>query len=159
MIAKRHSGNHAGLKLPDTRKTLTQETCPDLRSNPGPLRDRRACYRLLYRGGLDNFEVLKLKDEDIKLQIRVQISNRLMYWELVMRIQERYIRYNIKVTAGESIDYCGEKKRKPWFDNNRSSIIERRKQAKLNFLQDPTQLNRDNHNNERCDTSRTLRSI
>ena len=26
---------------------LTQETCPDRRSNPGPLRDRRACYRLL----------------------------------------------------------------------------------------------------------------
>ena len=33
------------------RKYLTQETCPDLGSNPDPLRDRRGCYRLLHSGG------------------------------------------------------------------------------------------------------------
>ena len=27
------------------------ETCPDRESNPGPLRDRCACYRLLHSGG------------------------------------------------------------------------------------------------------------
>ena len=44
-------GDLGGLKLPDIsltgeekpRKNLTQETCPDRGSNPGPLRDRRAC--------------------------------------------------------------------------------------------------------------------
>ena len=49
-----------GLKLLDIcltgeeklRKNLTQETCPDLGSNPGPLRDRRACYCLSHSGGL-----------------------------------------------------------------------------------------------------------
>ena len=49
-------GDPVGLKLPDIcltgdekpRKNLTQETCPDRGSNPGPLRDRRACYRLLH---------------------------------------------------------------------------------------------------------------
>ena len=49
-----------GLELPDIcltgeekpRKNLTQETCPDRGSNPGPLRDRRACYHLAYRDGL-----------------------------------------------------------------------------------------------------------
>ena len=48
-----------GLKLPDIRptgeekhrKNLTQETCPDRGSNPGPLRDKRACYHLLHSGG------------------------------------------------------------------------------------------------------------
>ena len=48
-----------GLKLPDIcvtseekpRKNLTQETCPDRGSNPGPLRDRRACYHLAHNGG------------------------------------------------------------------------------------------------------------
>ena len=48
-----------GLKLPEIcltgeekpRKNLTQETCPDRGSNPGPLRDRRACYHLLHSGG------------------------------------------------------------------------------------------------------------
>ena len=49
-----------GLKLPDIRftgeekprKNLTQETCPDRGSNPGPPRDKHACYRLLDSGGL-----------------------------------------------------------------------------------------------------------
>ena len=48
------------LKLPDIcltgeekpRKNLTQETCPDRGSNPGSLRDRRACCRLAHSGGL-----------------------------------------------------------------------------------------------------------
>ena len=42
-------GDLGGIKLPDEekpRKNLTQETCPDQGSNPGPLRDRRACCRL-----------------------------------------------------------------------------------------------------------------
>ena len=33
------------------RKNHTQETCPDRESNPGPLRDRHACYRLFHSGG------------------------------------------------------------------------------------------------------------
>ena len=53
-------GDMGGLKLPDfcltgeekLRKNLTHETCPDRGSNPGPLRDRRACYRLTHSGGL-----------------------------------------------------------------------------------------------------------
>ena len=53
-------GDHGGLKRPDIcltgeekpRKNLTQETCPDRGSNPAPLRDRRACYRLVHSGGL-----------------------------------------------------------------------------------------------------------
>ena len=48
-----------GLKLPDIRlageekprKNLTQETPPDRGSNPGPPRDKRACYYLLHSGG------------------------------------------------------------------------------------------------------------
>ena len=52
-------GDLGGLKLPDIcltgeekpRKNLTQETCPDRGSNPGLLRDKRACYHLLHSGG------------------------------------------------------------------------------------------------------------
>ena len=32
------------------KKNLTQETCPDRGSNPGPLHDKRACYHLLHSG-------------------------------------------------------------------------------------------------------------
>ena len=57
--AKWYSGTLGGLKFPDMcltgeenpRKNLTQETCPDRRSNPGPLRDKRACYHSLHSGG------------------------------------------------------------------------------------------------------------
>ena len=53
-------GDLGGLKLPDIcltgeeklRKNLTQETCSNQGSNPGPLRDRRACYHLSHSGGL-----------------------------------------------------------------------------------------------------------
>ena len=53
-------GDIMGLKFPDIclideekprKKYLTQETYPDRGSNPGPLRDRLACYRLFYNGG------------------------------------------------------------------------------------------------------------
>ena len=52
-------GDLVGLKRPDIRltgeekprKNLTQETCPDRESNPGPLRDKRACYHLLHSDG------------------------------------------------------------------------------------------------------------
>ena len=32
-------------------ENLTQKTCPDRGSNPGPLRDKSACYHLLHSGG------------------------------------------------------------------------------------------------------------
>ena len=57
-------GDLGGLKLPDIcltgeekpRKNLTQETCPNRGSNPGPLRDKRAYNHLLNSGGLDFVE-------------------------------------------------------------------------------------------------------
>ena len=51
-------GDLVGLKFPDicltgeekSRKNFTQETFPARGSNPGPLRDKRACYHLLHSG-------------------------------------------------------------------------------------------------------------
>ena len=53
-------GDLVGLKFPaicltgeeKPRKNLTQETCPDRVSNPGPLRDRGARYRVFHNGRL-----------------------------------------------------------------------------------------------------------
>ena len=60
------SGDRLGLKFPDIclmgeekpQKNLTQETCPDRESNPGPLRERRIRYPLLHNGG--RFNVIAL---------------------------------------------------------------------------------------------------
>ena len=89
-----------------------------------------------------------MKDEEIQLQCHVQISNRFDAlrtsnedagdvdindtWENIID--------KIKVAARESICYYEVKKKKPWFDDDCSNVVERRKQAKLKFLQDPTQL-------------------
>ena len=61
MTVKMIFGDLVSLKLPDIcltgeekpRKNFTQETCPDWGSNPGPLRDMRAFYRLPHIGGLE----------------------------------------------------------------------------------------------------------
>ena len=67
-------GDLGDLKLPDIcltgeekpRKNITQETCPDRGSNPGPLRDRRACYRLAQGGGhLDGVEYTVEKSQKL----------------------------------------------------------------------------------------------
>ena len=54
------------------RKNLTQETCPDRGSNPGPQRDKCACYHLLHSGGHSNIQNVKLctfveNDESLSL--------------------------------------------------------------------------------------------
>jgi hypothetical protein len=50
---------------------------------------------------------------------------------------------NIKLSTEESIGFCESKHRKPWFDKECSKLIDRRKQAKLQWLQDPREANGD----------------
>ena len=74
-------GDLGGLNFPDIcltgeekpRKNLTQETCPDRGSNPGPLRDKRACYHLLHSGGLETVVTVK-NTNDIREEIKRRIN-------------------------------------------------------------------------------------
>jgi hypothetical protein len=50
------------------------------------------------------------------------------------------------------------KKHKPWFDKGCSKLLDRRKQAKLQWLQDPSEINRDILNNVRRENSRYFRN-
>jgi hypothetical protein len=68
------------------------------------------------------------------------------------------IKANITISAKESIDYHELKEPWPWFDNGGSNLLDQRKQAKLHWLQDPTEINVDNLNNVRCETSRHFRN-
>ena len=64
-------GDLGGLRLPDIcltgeekpRKNLTQETCPDRGSNPGPQRDKRACCRLVHSSGQERGKQFQVKEE------------------------------------------------------------------------------------------------
>ncbi|PNF29495.1 hypothetical protein B7P43_G04553 [Cryptotermes secundus] len=67
------------------------------------------------------------------------------------------IRDNIKISDKESLGYYELKKHKPWFDEGCSKLLDQRKQAKLQWLQDPTEIHRDNLNNIKRETSRHFR--
>jgi hypothetical protein len=68
------------------------------------------------------------------------------------------IRENIKISAKESLGYYKLQKNKAWFDDECSKLIDRRKQAKLQWLQNPSQVNGDKMDNVRREASRTFRT-
>jgi hypothetical protein len=51
--------------------------------------------------------------------------------------------------AKESLGYFELKKHKPWFDEGCSKLLDERKQAKLQWLQDTSEMNVDNLKNVR----------
>jgi hypothetical protein len=56
------------------------------------------------------------------------------------------------------LEVTNERKHKPWFDERCSKLLDQRKQAKLQWLQDPSEINGDNVNNIRRETSRHFRN-
>jgi hypothetical protein len=68
------------------------------------------------------------------------------------------IRDNIKTSAKENIGYHRLKHNKPQFDNDCSKLINQWKQAKLQWLHNPSQINGDNLQTLRHETSRTFRN-
>jgi hypothetical protein len=64
----------------------------------------------------------------------------------------------MKISAKESLGYCELKKHKLWFDEGCSKLLGQRKQAKLQWLQDPSEINRDNLNNVRREASRYFKN-
>jgi hypothetical protein len=54
---------------------------------------------------------------------------------------------NIKTSAKYNLGYQKLKHNKPWFDDDCSKLIDQRKQAKLQLLQNPSQINGDNLQN------------
>ena len=75
--------------------------------------------------------------------------------EDVNRVWEN-IKENITTSAKESLGL--QKQHKPWFDNECVDFLEQRKQAKIQWIQDPSRSNVDNLNNIRCDARRHFRN-
>jgi hypothetical protein len=65
---------------------------------------------------------------------------------------------NIKIKKKNSLSYYELKKHKPWFDEGCLKLLDQRKQAKLQWLQDPSQANGDNLNNIRREATRHFRN-
>jgi hypothetical protein len=83
--------------------------------------------------------------------------DRFMHYTIhVLHVSKR-IRENIKTSAKDNLGYQKLKHNKPWFDDDCSKSLDQRKQAKLQWLQNPSQISGDNVQNLRRETSRTFR--
>jgi hypothetical protein len=97
-----------------------------------------------------------------KEQYRVEISNRFaplenLDTEVDTNRAWETIRENIKISEKESLRYYEMKKHKPRFDEGCSKLLDQGKQAKLQWLQDPSEINGDNLNNIRYEASSHFR--
>jgi hypothetical protein len=68
------------------------------------------------------------------------------------------IKENIKMSAEEGLGYSELKKHKQWFDDGCSKLLDQRKQANVQWLQDPSEMKKDDLNNVRCEASRHFRN-
>jgi hypothetical protein len=60
---------------------------------------------------------------------------------------------NIKISEKEHLGYYELKKHKPWFKELCSKLLDQRKQVKLQWVQDPSEINGDNLNNTKHEAS------
>jgi hypothetical protein len=104
-----------------------------------------------------------LKELEFKEQHQIEITNRfaalgnLNVDEDVNRVWEN-IKEDLKTAAKESLGLLEWKKHKPWFDKECVDFLEQRKQAKRQWIQDPSLNNVDNLNKIRRDASRHFRN-
>jgi hypothetical protein len=110
----------------------------------------------------ERFNVKKLDEVDVKEQYQVTIRNNFAALENLEdsgNINRAWdnIRENIKISAQESLGFCESKHRKPLFYEGCSKLFDRRKQAKLQWLQDPREASEDSLNDIRREAGRHFR--
>jgi len=111
----------------------------------------------------ERFSLRKLNDLEVRKQYQIEITKRFATLENLsddedINIAWENIKENIKTSDKESLGLHELKQHKPWFDEERIGILDQRKQAKMQWIQDPSQSNVDNLNNVRRDASRHFRN-
>jgi hypothetical protein len=112
---------------------------------------------------IEGFDLKKLDVLEAKENFQIEISNRFAALETFGRSFDinnawESITENIKTSAKDNLGYQKLKHNKPWLDDECSKLIDQRKQAKLQWLQYRSQMNRSNLQNLRRETSRTFRN-
>jgi hypothetical protein len=77
--------------------------------------------------------------------------------EVEINSAREMIRENINISEKYGLGYLECMKHKPWFDEGCSKLVDQRKQAKLQWLQDPSEMNGDNLKIVRHEASRHFR--
>jgi hypothetical protein len=112
---------------------------------------------------MDRFNLKKLNEVESKEQYHVEVSNRFVALKDLNKEVEinsvwEMIRENINISDKESLGYCELKKHKQWFDEACSKVVDQRTQDKLQWLQDPSEVNGDNLRIVRREASRYFRN-
>jgi hypothetical protein len=91
---------------------------------------------------MDRFNLKKLNNVEGKEQYPIEVSYMFEALKDEMQINRAWetITENIKISAEEGLGHY-ELKHKPWFDEECSQLLQQRKQAKLQWLQDPSEIN------------------
>jgi hypothetical protein len=115
--------------------------------------------RMVKKIGVERFNLNQLNEEEVKEQYQVTIKNKFAALENLddngdINKARKTIRENIRSSAKESIGLCESKSYKPWLDEECLKLVDRRKQAKLQRLQDSSIVNEDHLRNIRRDASR-----
>jgi len=111
----------------------------------------------------ERFNLRRLNELEVKEKYQIEITNKfaalenLNVDEDVNRAWEN-IKENIKTSAKEGLGLHELKRHKPWFDKECVSFLDQRKQAKMQWTQDPSRSNVNNLNNVRRDASRHFRN-
>jgi hypothetical protein len=104
---------------------------------------------------MERFNLKKLNEIEGKEQNCVEISNRFAALEnLEVDINGAWE----TISAKENLVYYELKKHKPWFDEVCSKLLDERQQAKFQWLQNPSEINRDNLNSIRREASGHFRN-
>jgi hypothetical protein len=107
--------------------------------------------------------VKKLNEGDVKEQYQVTTRNKFTALENLQDSPDinkawANIRENIKISAQKGLGYYDSKHRKPCFDEKCSKLVDRKKQDKLQWLQDPSEANQDTLRDVRGAASRHFRN-
>jgi hypothetical protein len=111
----------------------------------------------------ERFNVKKLNEVCVKQHYQVTIRNKFAALENledngdINRVWDN-VRENIKISVQESLGYCELKHRKQWFGGECSKLFDRRKKAKLQWLQDPSEASEDNLSDVTWEASRYFRN-
>jgi 50S ribosomal subunit-associated GTPase HflX len=112
---------------------------------------------------LERFNLKKLNEVEGKEKYRFEVSNKFaaledLYAEVEINSAWETIRENIKISAREGLSYIELKKHRPRFDERCRKLLEQRQHTKLQWLQDPGEINGNNLNNVRHEVSRYFRN-
>ena len=110
----------------------------------------------------ERFNLRKLNELEVTKQCHIEITKRFAALENLNDGEDinrawKNIKENNKTLAKEILGLQELKQHKPWFDEECLGFLDQRKQAKMQWIQDPSESNVDNLNNVRRDASRHIK--